>query len=366
MSIERFELEEYFATFQSSCRFNIGSSGCKEFSLSQLLDICRVNIAELETIRFVDEDPSGSWSLRCAIAKYYGTADPNEIIVTHGSSEALYLTLTTLLQPGNKVVVAAPGYQSLLALPSYLGADLTVVPMNFSDGYRFPTERINENIDANTRLVILNSPHNPTGSVAEHSEQLAIVRRAEEVGAWVLFDEAFRDIVYGTEPSQPGRELGDQCVSIGTLSKSFGLTGLRVGWCYASKEFITDVRNLKHYTTINMSPLVDSIATYAMKSHGEIIHRLKRDATEGLSLVLDRISGSLELVPPRGGMCCFPRLPHGIDSLDFCRGLAEKNEVFLVPGAVFRNDSHIRFGFGYGKEHVEPGLDAIEDALSNA
>lgn len=365
LSAPIFELEEYFAAHQATCSVNIGSSGCKEFTVEEILKVCDLDTQSLRNIPLSDSDPSGSIALRSAIAKQYPKATPNEILVTHGSSEALYLIMASLLKAGDHVISLTPSYQSLIDLPQLIGADVVKIKLNFDDGYTFPLNEILEKISRRTRMVVINSPHNPTGMVIGAKQMDLLVKETEARGVWLLCDEAFADIVHDGSRLPSGRSLGEHCVSVGTLSKSFGLTGLRVGWCYAQKPLITAMRNLKNYTTINLCPLAEFIATAAMRFRDRVLAQQKAITDEALHELTSWIQGRLEWVPPRGGVCCYPRLPTGIDSEVFCRTLAEKYGVFLVPGTVFGDPRHVRLGFGYGVGHLRAGISAIEGMLSN-
>jgi len=360
-----FELEEYFAAYQGMCSVNIGSCGCREFTVEGILRACDLDIESLRNIPLSDSDPSGALGLRSAIAAQYSNASTDEILVTHGSSEALYLIMAALLQPGDQVISVTPSYQSLIDLPRLFGAEVVQVRLDFDDGFSLPITEILGKMNRRTRMVVINSPHNPTGMVVSAEQMGVLAERSEAAGIWLLCDEAFADIVHDGRRLPSGRSMGEHCISVGTLSKSFGLTGLRVGWCYAQESLISRMRTLKHYTTINLCPLVEFIGTAAMRCRDRILACQRAVADQGLRELTSWIQGRLDWVPPQGGVCCYPRLPPGVDSEVFCRTLAEKHAVFLVPGTVFGDPRHVRLGFGYGAGHVRAGISAIEELLAN-
>lgn len=364
-AIPRFELEEFFASHQGRCSINIGSSGCREFTVEELFALCGLDTRILDSVPLIDSDPSGSHELRSEIARQYANATVDEILVTHGSSEALYLLMAILVEPGDQVIALYPSYQSLVDLPRLFGAEVIRVPLRFEDGFHFPLDAVLGQLSSRTRMVIINSPHNPTGMTISAEDMGLLARETDAVGAWLLCDEAFADIVYTGSRLPAGRSMGERCISVGTLSKAFGLTGLRLGWCYAQKPLIAAMRDLKHYTTINLCPLVEFIGT-AIVSCRETILTYQRDiAVTALAELSTWIRGRLDWVPPRGGVCCYPRLPRGIDSMAFCTELAVSRGVFLVPGSVFGDTHHVRLGFGHGVDHVRAGISAMEALLNS-
>lgn len=359
-----FELEEYFAEYQQGCSINIGSSGCREFTLEGVLGMCGEDVLDLRNIPLTDSDPSGNYRLRSAVASQYLGAEVDEILMTHGSSEALYLVMASLLRPGDQVITLTPCYQSLIDLPRLFDAEVVPIRLTFDDDYNFPTKKILARMESRTRMVVVNSPHNPTGTMITRNDFRTLAKKSAETGVWLLCDEAFADIVHRGFHERCRRSLSDYCISVGTLSKSFGLTGLRVGWCYARRSLINRMRAYKHFTTINLCPVTEYIASAAL-GHRDRILSCQRDlAQQGLCELTRWIKGKLDWVPPRGGVCCYPRLPRGVDSDVFCRALAKDYGVFLVPGSVFGNGEHVRLGFGFGAQHVLAGVKAIEELLA--
>lgn len=363
-SAPAFVIEDYFAAHHAKCRVNIGSSGSGELTVGEVLEICGRELGELQDILLTDPDPAGSLELRTAIAAQYEEADADKILVTHGSSEALYLLMASLLEPGDTALSVVPCYQSLSDLPTLFGARVEQIPISFEAGYTYPVDEICARLNAHTKVVVLNAPHNPTGAVLTAAEIEHIVSHAEKHGTWVIFDEAFSDITFHDEAPASGHRFGERCVTVGTLSKSYGLTGLRVGWCYAEASSTRTLCNLKAYTTIQMSPLIEAVATLVMNERTRFLAIQRKRARQGLDALSAWIATTpLRWIPPRGGTSCFPRLPDGLDAEQLCVRLADAHGVFLIPGGVFGQPRHIRIGFGHGVSHVQPGLEALTHEL---
>jgi aspartate/methionine/tyrosine aminotransferase len=361
-----FLLEQYFSEFQGDCEINIGSSGCAELSVSELLTIAGSTPNDLGGVVFRDADPSGELAMRALIAEQYVGASHDDILATHGSSEALYLAMACLLHPGDRVVVQSPCYQSLSELPRMFGAVVDECPMWNGLGFQFPVETICKRIKAGAKMVIINSPHNPTGATLQRDELEDIANCADLHGTWLVLDDAFVDIVFDGAELGIRRLLTPRCLRIGTLSKSFGLTGLRVGWCVGPHNVLKKMLCRKHYVTINACPLVERLAILALQSRDTILDRHRAQVREGLAALTSWIEGQLEWTPPKGGVCCYPRLPVGVSSRALCIALAKRHRVFAVPGSVFGDDGHIRIGFGGGSQDVARGIEALSTELQHA
>lgn len=358
-------LEEWMRAYYFKAEFDIGSSGVQSFSLGEIREMVGITQSELDNIVFDDSETLGGFGLRKAIAERYGNGDPERVIATHGSSEAIFLIMTALLNPGDEVVVLDPCYQQLFSIAESIGCRLKFWPLRFENGFIADVEAAKSLITANTRMVVVNFPHNPTGASITAEQQEELVKATAAVGAYLVWDAAFAEITYGSAPL-PDPVHYERCISMGTLSKSFGLPGLRVGWCLASPDVLERFAKLRDYTILALSPLVELIAQRTIEKAEVVVGERQRQANANLDILkmwCDEHREFVEWVPPRGGVCSFPRLRTISDVETFCHRLGRSYGVLLVPGNCFNKPFHVRLGFGGATPKLIEGLSRFSTLL---
>jgi aspartate/methionine/tyrosine aminotransferase len=217
-----------------------------------------------------------------------------------------------------------------------------------------------------TRMVVVNFPHNPTGATLTPAEQERLLAIVEGAGAWLLWDGAFADLTYETPPLPDPVNRYARTVSLGTLSKGFGLPGLRVGWCLADPAVLERMAKVRDYTTLHLSPLVELIAERVIGRADAIVAKKRAAAAHNRALVqrwMDEQDGAITWTAPMGGVCGFPRLHEVGDVEAFCHTLAREHRVMLVPGTCFGTPGHARLGFGGATDTLEEGLRRLSHAL---
>jgi capreomycidine synthase len=359
-------LESWMRRYYFSTRIDIGSSGVQTFSLQEIRELIGITQAELDQVRFDDSSTLGAPSLRKAIARWWEIDDPEQVIVTHGSSEGIYLVMNALLKPGDEVVVLDPCYQQLASIAESTGCRLRLWPLRFEDGYVPSMDELRGLINSKTRLVVVNFPHNPTGISLTAAQQKELVEAVAEVGAYLVWDAAFAALIYDQEPLPIPNLEYDRSVSLGTFSKCYGLPGLRVGWCIAPPEVIDRCINLRDYTILHLSPLIELIAQRVIEHSDKLLRIRLAQARTNLDLLsawVERHRENVEWIRPQGGVCAFPRLTHVRDTESLCHHLAQQHEVLLVPGRCFNQPGHVRLGFGGATEGVREGLSRLSDLL---
>lgn len=352
--------EYYFKT-----EFDIGSSGVQSFSLGEIRELLGITESELDNIVFDDSETLGGFGLRKAIAERYGNGDPGRVIATHGSSEAIFLIMTALLNPGDEVVVLDPCYQQLFSIAESIGCRLKFWPLRFENGFIPDVEEAKSLITDNTRMVIVNFPHNPTGASLTSEQQEELVKATAAVGAYLVWDAAFAAITYDSAPL-PDPVQYERCISMGTLSKSFGLPGLRVGWCLASADVLERFAKLRDYTILHLSPLIELIAKRTIEQAQVVVGERQRQANANLDILkvwCNEHREFVEWIPPRGGVCSFPRLRRISDVETFCHRLGRSYGVLLVPGSCFNKPFHVRLGFGGATPKLMEGLSRFSTLL---
>jgi aspartate/methionine/tyrosine aminotransferase len=317
-----------------------------------------------ELVLTYDETP-GTRELRTSLARLYDV-EADEILVTNGAIEANYLLFQTLVSPGDVVVVMFPAYQQLYEVAGALGAEVRRWELRFEEKFRPNLEALRDLIDERTQLIVINTPHNPTGAALTGEELRQILKWADEVGAYVLSDETYQGIqLYeGQTWAPPARTLSSLGISVGTLSKSLGLAGLRIGWIAATPELIEECWAYRDYSSISCSRLSDFLAVCALSLRSRLIERAVGIARHNLGVLRDFMADHTEhfdFVPPQAGLLTFPRLKQSSDSRQFCRELSTKKGVLLVPGWAFEVESFLRIGFGEDPELFQTGLQLLSE-----
>ena len=358
-------LEEWMRAYYFKAEFDIGSSGVQSFSLGEIREMLGIPESELDNVVFDDSETLGAFGLRKAIAERYGNGDPERVIATHGSSEAIFLIMTALLNPGDEVVVLDPCYQQLFSIAEAIGCRLKFWPLRFENGFVPDVEEGKSLITDKTRMVVVNFPHNPTGASITAEQQEELVKATAAVGAYLVWDAAFAAITYNSAPL-PDPVHYERCISMGTLSKSFGLPGLRVGWCLTSPDVLERFAKLRDYTILALSPLVELIAQRTIEKAEVVVGERQRQANANLDILktwCDEHREFVEWVPPRGGVCSFPRLRTISDVETFCHRLGRSYGVLLVPGICFNAPFHVRLGFGGATPKLVEGLSRFSTLL---
>lgn len=360
-------LERWMRRYYFAVAADIGSSGVENFSLSDLRRLLGISGEELDAVVFRDSQTLGGEGMRQALADRWAGGDRDRVMVTHGSTEANFLVMNALLHPGDEVVVLDPFYQQLYAIAEGMGCRLRRWPLRYERSWHPDLDELEELMSPDTRMVVVNFPHNPTGATLSPAEQERLIAAVARVGAYLVWDGAFTELTYDAPPLPDPVLLYDRALSMGTLSKAYGLPGLRVGWCLASPEVLETFAHLRDYTILHLSPLVELLAQRAIERADALVALRLGTARENLALLgrwIEDQSGRVEWVPPEGGVCAFVRFPPPLDVDAFCHRLAEERRVLLVPGSCFHQPQHARLGFGCSREELTRGLTAVAELLA--
>ncbi|WP_226362208.1 capreomycidine synthase [Pseudonocardia sp. ICBG1142] len=359
-------LELWMRDYYHAVEYDIGSSGVRDLSMHELRALCGFDYADLDAMVFHDSESYGGTGLRAALADRWTGGDTDRMMVTHGSSEAIYLVMHLALEPGDEIVVVDPAYQQLHDIAAARGCRVVRWPLAATDGFAPDLDRLRELVRGRPRMIVVNFPHNPTGVSVTAAQQQELVEIAEEAGAWLVWDHAFGELTHTGAPL-PLPEY-EEAICWGTFSKSYGLAGLRVGWCVAPPPLLARMAELRDYIALYVSPVLEFFAEHAVRNADSIVALQRAHAQHNLSLLTDWAAGlpdHVALVPPDGGVSAFLRLPGQSDVDRSCRTLAERDKVLVVPGSCFgdRFADHVRLGFGGTTEELMIGLHALEAVL---
>lgn len=363
MKIEPFAIERWFARYEFVAKYNLGESCVQSYTLGELLALTRTPIAEITNQAIGYGESNGSLELRQAIASLYPNTTAANVLVTIGAIEANFLALNALIQPGDTVICEFPAYQQLYSVPAAAGATVKRWELRADEDYEPNLERLRELIDDKTRLVIINHPHNPTGKSISTRTLAAIAKMAEDAGAVLYSDEVYRGLTLHDELVSPSaRSSSGRTVIVGSMSKAYGLPGLRVGWIVADEELIEQCWEFRDYTSICTPPLSEKLATLALQNHEAVLGRNRQIALRNFAMVtqwLESLDGLITWCKPDEGVIGFPRLQFTDDSAEFCEHLVSETGVLLVPGTCFERPQHVRLGFGYDSAKLEKGLEIV-------
>jgi aspartate/methionine/tyrosine aminotransferase len=367
MKIPPFLLDQWLNEYHFAAtppEFDFASSTGPRWTLGELLGLIDADEqAQLQATELVYSNATGNEKLRRAIGEMQGASAAQVQIVT-GVSEAVLILFCTVAQPGANVILPFPPYPPMAVVAEFFGLETRFYHLRRENDFSVDLDEIKKLADDKTKLLLVNTPHNPTGQTLSDEELRELHDFAAERGIQFVSDEVYHPIYHGRETSSAA--ILPHATVLGGFSKSLALSGLRVGWIIeregARLRQYTDARG---YFTISNAPLAEELAIIALRHRETILARTRKVAAANLNL-LDQFFAEHEDVlgwlRPRGGMTAFPWLRDGSDAREFCRALAERG-VLLAPGDCFHVPEHFRLGFGVAEEGFARGLERIADFL---
>ena len=354
MRIADFELERYFARWEFAVEHVLCASDVEGYPMAELLAL-----ADAETRRLWDDlrlgyaESTGHPLLRAEIARLYERIEPDDVLVFAGAEEAIFCLANVLTGPGDHAIVTWPGYQSLYEVARATGAEVSLHELREAEGWALDVDRLAASLRPETKLVVVNAPHNPTGMLPSHAEWRALVERCAEAGVHLLADEVYRFLEF--DPADrllAGADALERGISLGVMSKSFALAGLRIGWLATrDRALLARVAAFKDYTTICASTPSEILAIVALRARDVVIARSRAIVEANLPLLDAFVAArpdTFRWVRPRAGSIGFPRLTAPGVSIDvFAAELVETEGVLLLPGSRLGHPgNHFRVGFG--------------------
>lgn len=355
----RAPLEDWLRDYYFTNQIDIGSSGVQPYSMAELRAILGISPGLLDEVVFAESHSRGAPELRAAVAAAFRAGGEERVLITNGSCEAEYLFMTTFLRPGDEVVVLEPAYHMLNTLPQAVGCRITPWRLRPEDDFRPDLDELEALVTSRTRAVIVNFPHNPTGVSLDRDGQRRLLEIVARAGTYLVWDQAFHELVYAEDAVLDPAPPYERFVSFNTLSKAYGLPGLRVGWAIMAPELIAHCVALRDYISYALSPLVERFALHAVHGSGRLLASRLRQARANRLVLGDWLHRHRHLVQgvlPTGGVTAFPRLPGVADVDGFCHRLMGDYGVLLVPGSCFDMPAHVRLGFGGPAAEFREGL----------
>ncbi|TGM98777.1 aminotransferase class I/II-fold pyridoxal phosphate-dependent enzyme [Leptospira dzoumogneensis] len=363
MGLREFFIEDRLEKFRTEAPCNLGESGIRNLDLSTLSDYLNLDLRELGKLSLADSPNSGRKDLREEISKLYNNVSPDQVLVTTGTGEALFIAFNLLIQKQGITSLFWPAFQALYEVPRSLGANLQKVdllPRLESKEFGFGKENLNKLFQNSPNLIIFNHPHNPTGIIAEEEDKKELQRLAGNFSNWILFDEHYRFLSEEDDLGWSGIGICENSISTGSITKCFGVMGLRIGWLVGPKDWIQKARSMKDYLTHTVSPISEFLTLKLLQNRKLLQSKIRESLRENIRTFAhaskNKLPGIESFKEPRGGVVGFAKLHPGLDSRKFADLLYEKAGVFVLPSADFETEGYIRLGFGETEKRFRLGL----------
>ena len=354
MRIADFALERYFARWEFAVDHLLCASDVQGMPMAEVLAL-----ADGETRAMWDglalgyTESTGHPLLRSEIAALYDGIEADDVLVFAGAEEAIFCLANVLFGPGDHAVVMWPGYQSLYEVARAAGADVTLHELREDAGWRIDLDRLRQQVTPATKLIVVNAPHNPTGMQPDRATFDGLIALAKETGAQLLVDEVYRFLEFDEVDRLPaGADATSRGISLGVMSKSFAMAGLRIGWLAThDRDLLERCARFKDYTTICASAPSEVLALIGLRARDDVLARslgIVRSNLERLDVFFDDWADRFSWVRPRAGSIGFPRLTvPGVSIDEWAAGLVEAEGVLQLPASQFDyGGNHFRIGFG--------------------
>jgi len=360
-----FLLENYLSDHEQQVEYNYSESGVHPLTLGELLDLAGTDLSSLGPVLLNYPEVRGNRALRERIAALYEGAHADNVLVTVGASEANHLVAATLLEPGDRVVAMQPAYRQLSGNVLNLGFEVASLPLDEARDWAVDMTAIDAVVTPGTRIVSVINPHNPTGHILTEAERDALIAAADRVGAWIVADEVYAGAERDGRPAT--RSLWgdyDRVIAINSMSKAYGLPGLRTGWLVAPEDLVGQLWRRHEYATISASMLGMVLAELALSEavRPRLIERARRLIDRGFDVLMRELSAHpavYSVVPPEASAMCVVRFDLPIGSREFADRLVADYGTLVVPGDCFGLDRHFRFSSALAEPYLVEGLGRI-------
>lgn len=366
MKLKTFGVEQWMNDYETTATYNLGETCVSPLSLQDLLALTHTDEAaftnKLLTTRLTYGDIVGAPDLLENITHLYQHLSSNQVVTTHGAIGANSLALTTLVEPGDEVVVVTPTYQQLQSIPESIGATVKLLALTPENDYLPDIDQLTSLVSDKTKLIVLNNPDNPSGSLMPREHLQHIVNVAQSVDAYVLCDEVYRHLTQTDDYSPSIIDLYDKGISTSSMSKVFSLAGLRLGWIASHDDaFMNTLFSHRDYNTISCGVINEMIAEVALANKEIILKRNRAIVRHNLQLLSDWVDQQphISWLKPQAGTTALLQYDFDIPSETFCDQLFKTTGVLLVPGAEFDVEHALRIGYAFEDTELQNGLNQL-------
>src|SRR5215469_188409 len=362
MSFQIFELEYHQSLFERTVEYNLADSSVQCVNTRDLL-----TDAEAEELLHLDlyyPEVNGTRLLRERIAALYPGATAENVLVTVGAAQANSLICPTLLEPGDHVIVISPGYRQVWGLARNLGCQVSELQLGPEDGWRIDLDRLESLSTKSTKMISVVNPNNPTGSILSPDEMQRIVEICREHGAWLHADEVYRGTEFDREETPSFWGQYDRVVCVNSMSKAYGLAGLRIGWVVAAPDVIESLWRRHEYAVIAASGPSMTLAEIALQSEKRktLLDRQRKLSQAGHQLLQNWIreqNGAFSIVEPAATSVAFVRYHFDVPSCELAGHIRKKNSVLVAPGALLGAEHHLRMAVGIAPHRLKTALERM-------
>lgn len=362
MKIKNFGVEMWMNAYEMDCKYNLAETCVDSLTVEELLTLagCKEEaLQDLLAMKLTYGEIEGSMRLRKSIAGLYQTQAPENILTAHGAIGANHLVIETLVEQGDEVVSVLPTYQQHYSIPEAIGAKVHILSLRSENNFLPDLNELRTMVNENTKLICINNPNNPTGALMDKVFLEEIVEIARSVDAWLLCDEVYRGLNHSGDAFTASiADLYEKGISTGSMSKTFSLAGLRLGWIAGPTILLEECNRHRDYSTISCGMVDEYLAAIALEHKDAIIARNHKIVTDNLKMLQQFVAEhpQLSMVPPQSGTTAFVKLEIPVTSEAFCKDLLEKTGVLLTPGSAMHTEGYLRFGYANASFEIEQGL----------
>lgn len=362
MPFQPFELEHFQSQFERTVEINLADSSVQSANTREL-----VNDAEAQELLNLDlpyPEVNGTRRLRERIAALYPRADASNILVTVGAAQANSMVCSTLLEPGDEVVVVSPGYRQVWGLAQNLGCRVREVELIPDNGWVFDLDRLESLCSSATKMVSIVNPNNPTGTILSAEEMRRIVEICERHGSWLHADEVYRGTEFHQEETPSFWREYDKVICANSMSKAYGLAGLRIGWIVATPDMIESLWRRHEYAVIAAAGPSMTLAEIALQDGKRkmLLDRQRRLSSAGHRILrnwMQEQHGAFSIVEPAATSVAFVRYHFDVPSCELAGQIRERSSVLVAPGALLGAEHHLRMAVGVDANKLTNALARI-------
>jgi aspartate/methionine/tyrosine aminotransferase len=370
MKIEIFQMERMQSTWENLVDYDLSESGVYPVSIRELMEMGFDLEWALDTPLSYSQG-NGTPELREALGVIYPGASIDQIEVTNGTSEANFMIALSLLREGDEFALEVPNYMQLWGVPRSFGAQVNKFRLRADCDWEPDWEEFEAAVNPRTRLVYLSNPNNPTGSTLSPQAMERIVRRVEEVDAYLIADEVYLGAEIHRERTPSFWGMSDRVIVTSGLSKAYGIPGVRIGWIVGPESVVTDCWTQHDSITICPNKLSDAIARVAVDPENRSkLYSRGRELLQGNLEIMQGWIGALgdgfEFIPPEAGAICFVRYPGDIASIDLSERIRRRQNTLIVPGTHLGMEGYVRIWMGGQPDYLRAGLERVESELKAA
>ena len=367
MKIEQFEMERMQSTWENIVEMDLSESGIRPVTMRELGEM-GLDLDAVLDMPLGYSQSNGTLGLREELTRIYPGASVDQVEVTNGTSEANYLLALALLREGDEVALEVPNYMQYGGVPRSLGAKVNRFRLRIDQDWEPDWEEFEQAVNSKTRLVYISNPNNPTGSVLTPDAMERIVRRCEQVGAWLLADEVYLGAEIHCPRTRSFWGMSDRVIVASGLSKAYGIPGVRIGWIVGPKDVVAECWTQHDYLTIGPNKISDMVARVAVQpaAREKLYARTRAILQNNLPIMrawVDGFNGFLTFREPQAGALCLMRYESKTLSYELCERIRVNQSVLIVPGVHLGLESFLRIWLGGKPEFLAEGLRRIRIEL---